>query len=90
MSAWAQRIAPFSKRQRALLACLVDGLTPAEAAAALGVHERTEKRDMRRIREVFGARNRQHAAAIAGALSTGEPQERTEALASENVTRAAA
>lgn len=62
-------IAPLSRRQIALVACLIDGLGSAEAAQALGVNRRTEMLDMRKVRKVLGARNRQHAAAIAGGLA---------------------
>ncbi len=55
-------------RQIALLACLIDGLAPRDAAKALGVTRRTEHRDMLKVLEALGARNRQQAAAIAGSL----------------------
>lgn len=53
-------------RQRGLIACLLDGLSASEAAAALGVSAKTERADMRRICQVLGARNRLHAAALVG------------------------
>lgn len=50
--------AAFEARRSGVAACVLDGLTDAETAAAMGLHRHTVERDVRELQRRHEARNR--------------------------------
>lgn len=59
----------WTPQRSGVAACVCDGLTDRETAQAMGCSENTVQRHTRVLALALGARNRQHLAALLGALA---------------------
>ena len=67
----------WSTTRCGIAACIVDGLTEAESAGALGFCKRYVERQEAVLRRELGARNRVHLAALLGARTAPRRPDKT-------------